>query len=298
MHLLMLVTTLCWGANIVAGKEALRGLGPVALAQLRALGAALVFLLVFWAWRSRPALRLNRHDWLLLAAVGLSGVTLNQFFFIAGLNRTSVAHTGLIVALGPVMVLFLSCLLRLEGLTALKLAGMLVSFGGVAVLAVGHKAQSGGAHWQGDLTILGSSAAFACYTILVKKVSDRYDALTLNTLVFGLGALLLLPLGTPAVLRVQWSALSSPVWWSLAYMIIFGSLVPYLLYAFALTELAASRVAAFSYLQPAIATALAIWLLGERLTLRAVVGGALILLGVYLTERERGEGDRGMRIDD
>ena len=71
-------------------------------------------------------------------------------------------------------------------------------------------------------------------------------------------------------------------------MILFGSVVPYLIYAFALTELAASRVSAFSYLQPVIATALAIWLLAERLTVRAVVGGALILLGVYLTERETG----------
>jgi drug/metabolite transporter (DMT)-like permease len=291
MHFLMLVATFCWAANIVAGKEALRGLGPAALAQLRALGAGLAFFLVFRAWRARPAIRLAAREWLLMAALGLSGVTLNQFFFIAGLSRTSVAHTGLIVSLGPVMVLFVSCLVRLEGLTALKLVGMLVSFGGVAVLTVGHAAQVSGAHWQGDLIILASSAAFACYTILVKKVSDRCDALTLNTLVFGLGAVLLAPLGTPAVLDVRWSALSSSVGWSLAYMIVFGSVVPYLIYALALTELAASRVAAFSYLQPVIATALAIWLLAERLTLRAVIGGALILLGVYLTERERGEGD-------
>jgi drug/metabolite transporter (DMT)-like permease len=57
----------------------------------------------------------------------------------------------------------------------------------------------------------------------------------------------------------------------------------------ALTVLAASRVAAFSYLQPFFATSLGIWLLAERLTPRLLAGGALILLGVYLTERERGE---------
>ena len=287
MHLLMLFATCCWAANIVAGKEALVGFGPLALAQLRALGAALVFLLVFLVWPGKPRLELSGRQWWLMAVLGLSGVTLNQLFFIGGLARTSVAHTGLIVALGPVMVLVLSCALRLEPLTALKLTGMLVSFGGVAVLTVGHGGQTNGAHWQGDLIVLASSAVFACYTILVKGVSDRYDALTLNTLVFGVGALLLVPAGAPAVLGVRWSSLPSPVWWSLAYMIIFGSVAPYLIYAFALTELAASRVSAFSYLQPVIATALGIWLLAERLTARAVVGGALILLGVYLTERER-----------
>jgi drug/metabolite transporter (DMT)-like permease len=290
MQLLMLLATFCWAANIVAGKMALLGFGPLALAQLRALGAALVFLLVFLAWPQRPRLRLAGRQWLLMAALGLSGVTLNQLFFIGGLERTSVAHTGLIVSLGPVMVLFLSCVLRLEALTALKLAGMLVSFGGVAVLTVGPSVPRSGANWQGDLIVLASSAVFACYTILVKGVSDRYDALTLNTLVFGLGALLLAPVGAAATLGVHWSALTAQVWWSLAYMIMFGSVVPYLIYAFALTELAASRVAAFSYLQPVIATALGIWLLRERLTPKAVVGGSLILLGVYLTERERGEG--------
>lgn len=299
MHLLMLVATFSWAANIVAGKEALRGFGPLALAQLRALGAALVFLLVFLAWRGRPALRFTRRQWGqqwgrqlgMLAALGLSGVTLNQLFFISGLERTSVAHTGLIVALGPVMVLFLSCLARLEALTAPKLAGMLISFGGVALLSFGRGTQASGAHWQGDLIVLGSSAVFACYTILVKEVADRYDPLTLNTLVFGLGALMLVPISAPALTGIRGSALSSLSWWSLGYMILFGSVVPYLIYAFALTELAASRVSAFSYLQPVIATALGIWLLGERLSSRTASGGALILLGVYLAERERGSED-------
>ncbi len=72
-------------------------------------------------------------------------------------------------------------------------------------------------------------------------------------------------------------------------MVILGSVISYLIYAFALTELAASRVAAFSYLQPVIATGLAIWLLAEKLTAGVVVGGALILGGLYLAERERGE---------
>jgi drug/metabolite transporter (DMT)-like permease len=72
-------------------------------------------------------------------------------------------------------------------------------------------------------------------------------------------------------------------------MVVFGSVVPYTIYFYAMSELAASRVAAFSYFQPVIATSLGIWLLAEKLTARLVEGGVLILFGVYLTEREPGD---------
>jgi drug/metabolite transporter (DMT)-like permease len=284
----MLIATVCWAANIIAVKEALHELRPLVLVQLRILGAALLFAVLFCAWRRRPRVKLNLHQWRVMAALALSGVIFNQLFFIGGVARTSVAHTGLIVALGPVMVLVLACLMRLEALTVLKLLGMLISFAGVGILTTGKSAHGNGGHWQGDLIVLAGSAVFAYYTILVKGVAQRYDALTLNTFTYGIGALLFTPFGARAALQAPW-AIRTPVEWALAYMIVFGSVVPYTIYAFAMADLAASRVAAFSYLQPIIATSLGVLLLAEKLTTAVVIGGALILLGVYLTERERGE---------
>lgn len=289
MHSLMLLTTVCWASNMVAVKAALHGFGPLALAQLRVLGAAIVLLIIFSAWRKRPALRLARGEWGLMAVLALTGVVFNQLFFIMGLSRTSVAHAGLIVALGPIMVLVLACLMRLEPLTVLKFAGMLVSFAGVAILTTGKLGQGNGGHWQGDLIVLGGGAVFAYYTIRVKKVADRFHTLTLNALSYAMGALLLAPVGTRAVVATRWNALTLQIGWAVAYIVVFGSVVPYTIYAFAMTELAASRVAAFNYLQPVITTALGIWLLAEKLSLSVVIGGALILLGVFLTEREPGE---------
>jgi drug/metabolite transporter (DMT)-like permease len=289
MHVLMLVATFCWAGNIIAAKHALTGFSPMALASLRIGGAALLFAALFLA-RGKPlGFRLTRRHWLVMTLLALSGVTFNQIFFIGGIARTSVAHAGLIVAIGPVMVLVLSCVMRLEALTVSKFVGMLVSFGGVAVLTTGKAAQGNSGHWAGDLILLAASAVFAYYTILVKEVADQYDALTLNTLAFGLGALLMIPFGTWSVLSVPWAAIPPRAWWGLGFMVVFGSVLPYLLFAFAMTELTASRVAAFSYVQPVIATGLGIWLLAEKLTVKIVLGGILILSGVYLTERERGE---------
>jgi len=285
----MLLTTFCWATNIIAGKEALRGVGPLALAQLRVLGAAVVFAILFLGWRRRPSLRLAPTQWRSLAIVALLGITLNQLCFIGGLARTSTAHAALIVALGPVMVLFLSCFLRMEPLTWLKSAGMLVSFCGVALLTGGKAGQEGGTTGLGDLMLVVGSAMFAYYTILTKKVADQYDTLTLNLIVFALGALLMTPFTAHEILGTRWDALPARVWCSAGYMIVLGSAAAYLIFAFVLTELAPSRVAAFNYLQPVIAIALGVWMLGEKITARVALGGIAILLGVYLAEREREE---------
>jgi len=289
MHILLFWGTVFWASNIVAGKEAVTGFGAMGLAQLRLVGATLLFVTLFLAWRGRPGLRLSGRQWLVLTSVAFNGITLNQICFINGLAWTSVAHTGLVVALGPVMVLALSCLLRLEPLTAPKFLGMLISFGGVAILTLGGAEKGSTAHWQGDLIVLAGSASFAYYTIQVKGIAQQYDALTLNTLIFAMGSLLMIPFALRSVLNIRWAKLTFGAWGGLAFMVVLGTVVAYLIYAFALTELSASRVAAFAYLQPVVAALLGAWLLGERITLGVVAGGALILLGVYLAERERGE---------
>lgn len=289
MHFLLFWGAVFWASNIVAGKEAVNGFGNMGLAQLRLAAAAILYAALFLARPGRPALRLSRRQWLVLTVVGFNGMTLNQICFINGLARTSVAHTALIVALGPVMVLALSCLLRLEPLTLPKFLGMLISFGGVALLTLGGAERGSVAHWQGDLIVLAGVVSFAYYTIQVKEIANLYDALTLNTLTFVIGALLMVPFAARSVLNINWAKVPLAAWIAFAFMVILGTVVAYLFYSFALTELPASRAAAFAYLQPGVAALLGVWLLGERITPRLVAGGALILLGVYLAERERGE---------
>jgi drug/metabolite transporter (DMT)-like permease len=288
MHLLMLLGTVFWASNIIAGKIVLRSMPPIALAQVRVTGAAAVFLAIFAAGRRRP-LNISTPDLGYLAITALFGITLNQIFFIGGIGRTSAAHAGLIVALGPVMVLILASAMRLEALTALKVVGAVVSLGGVVVLTAGKPSPASNATPYGDAIMLLGTAVFAYYTILLKKVADRWDAVTLNAVTFVLGATMMLPFSAGPLFKVPWQALPADAWWCIAFIVGCGSVLAYLIYAFALTELTASRVAAFNYLQPVIAAALGVWLLSEGISGRAIAGGALILLGVYLTERESRE---------
>ena len=88
------------------------------------------------------------------------------------------------------------------------------------------------------------------------------------------------------VAMTNWAALTLHAWWGLGFLVVIGSVISYLVFAYVLTGLAASRAAAFNYLQPVIASGLGIWVLSETLTWKVLIGGSVILAGVYLTERE------------
>lgn len=289
MHFAMLIAVSCWAVNMVAIKEALFGFSPMALALVRAIAVALVFGILFLLLRDRSLLRLTPRQWFHFGVIAFFGITINQLLFIQGVAHTNVSHAALIIAIEPVMVLVLSVLMRLEVLTTLKFAGMAISFSGVVLLTSGKPVQGGNAHWVGDLILMVEVVVFAYYTILMKGIIDQYDVVTLNTLVFGLGALMMIPFGARAVLHVNWSQIPGRSVLGLGFMTFFSCVIAYLLFAYALKGLTASRVAAFNYIEPVMGTALGVWLLHDKVSPWGIFGGALILIGVYFTERERGE---------
>ena len=174
MHLLMLLVTVCWASNIIAGKEALtRFRRPGAGAIARAGCGEQFSSSAFWPVAECAACNCrsgNGSSWWPWRRVAIA---LNQLTFIGGMARSTVAHTGLIVALGPVMVLVIAVVIRLEALTAWKFAGMLIAFAGVGILTADKAGQGSAGHWVGDLILLASTLVFAIYTILMKEVANR-----------------------------------------------------------------------------------------------------------------------------
>lgn len=261
----------------------------MALAELRVAGATGGFFLVYVLLRGWPRLRFNRREWGFLALAGLNGVTLNQGLYIAGLARTSVAHTALIVALGPVFVLVIACLLRMESLNAAKAIGMAIAFCGAGALTIGKPEHASGATWLGDLLMLAGRVAFAYYAVLLKQGSTRYDALTLSMVTFGFGGVMLAPFSVHSIMMTRWNAIPPQAWAAMAFLIVFASVVAYLVFAYVLNTMSASHAAAYIYLTPVISIALGVWLLAEIITWRVLVGGAMILGGLFLTGKGQQE---------
>jgi len=267
--------------NYIVARFALREFPPMQLTAVRTAIAAIILVALWLGRRRRPAL--SRNDLFSLALLGIFGITLNQLLFAFGMQRTSVAHASLLSALAPIMVLLIAALIRQERITVRKLAGMLIAVAGVAILQM-DPGKHTIATMAGDVIILLSALAIAVYSVLGKQVTARHDIVTVNAVSYLAGLIALLPLLPPPP-GFSYAAVSAAGWLSLLYMAVFPSVLGYLIYCYALTQMPASRVSAFAYLQPLLATILAVPMLGEPVTGSLAGGGALVLLGVYVTER-------------
>jgi len=282
LYALILLMVAFWSGNYIAGKIALREFPPMLLAGLRIGFAGLMILPIYASERAR--LRPTPRDLIRLLLLGLPGVTLNQLLFIVGLSRTSVAHAALLIGLTPMFVLVLACLRGLERMTPAKAAGMAIALAGVAILRVFEPAGHGPT-LLGDFCVLLAGLFFALFTVFGKEVTHRYSSVTMNTVAYVAGGLALLPVTIWEASRHSLAHISAGVWFSAIYMAMFPSVVAYLIYYYALKRIAASRVSAFSYLQPVFASAMGVAILGERLGTPVIAGGLVILSGVYLAER-------------
>lgn len=286
LYLMIGVMVLLWAANFIVAKIVLREFPPLVAAGLR-VALAGVLMLPVYVWQS---LRSKRECWttkdvLVLAFLGVCGVAGNQIFFILGMSRTSVAHSAFIIAMTPISVLLIAALLKQEHLTARKLTGMAIAIFGVVMLNTVPVARGSQPSLFGDVLIFLAGLTFALFTVFGKQVVGRHSSITVNTFGYVGGGLVLAPLTWWHARGLSWPQISTTGWACIVYMALFPSVICYLIYYYALSHIPASRLAAFSYLQPALATLMAVTLLGERVTLPLIAGGAVIFSGVYLTER-------------
>lgn len=285
-----------WPFNLIFGKIALRYFPVLAVASFRLVIAGLLMLPVCLFVGARDAKlkttfkKLDRQDFWTFLLLAVLGVVINQGCFVIGLNYTTVGHSALIMGMGPITILILAWSQRLEVATSRKIIGLAMAFTGVVVLAVEKGLRLHGT-MVGDLITLCGSAGFALYTVVAKKVAWKYDSVTVNTFNYGLSAIILLPLATYEVVTITrhhgWSTVDWKGWGGLAYLAVFGSVIAFLIYTWALRYVAASRMGAFTYTHPIVSTALGIFWLGEAITRNLVIGGLLVLTGIYLIQSGR-----------
>ena len=275
-----------WSGNYIAGKIALRSFPAVLLYGMRISMAGVLILPVYW-WERRKKKTWKLADVPLLVTLGMFGVALNQFLFVVGLSRTSVAHSAIFANMTPILVLLLASARGLEKLNWPKVAGVFVALAGVVLLRTLDNGPQGEATFAGDFITFCGSLAFAIFTVLGKPATKQHGTITVNTFAYVGGALLLAPVTWWQSMGFSFAAVPLAAWASVFYMALLPSVICYLIYYYALAHMEASRLSAFNYLLPVLATVMGIFLLDEHITLSLVLSALVIFSGIYLVERAR-----------
>jgi len=285
LYALLSLMIVGWAGNYIAGKIALQTFPAVLLYGLRiSMAGALMLPVYLWdRRRHRPSWTLR--DLPLMVVIGIFGVSLNQFLFVVGLSRTSVAHTAIFANLSPFLVVMLAAASGLEKISPRKFAGIAVSLAGVVLLRLVDARPRGEATFLGDFITFLGSLAFAIFTVLGKPTAKRHGSIAVNTVAYVGGALLMAPVTLWQAARFPMKSVPWPTWASVFYMALGPSVICYLIYYYALAHMEASRLSAFNYLLPPMATLLGIWTLGEHVTLGAVMAALVIFGGIYIVER-------------
>lgn len=288
LYTLMVLMELLWSLHYVASKYALREFLPLVLAAIRIASATLILgLIVLTSRNEREAKPIPRSARGLFLQLGLSGIALNQLFFILGLSRTLASHSALIISTSPIFVLLIARLKGMERLARFRIFGMVISVAGVITLNLKHGFHLETRYLLGDLITTLGVLSFSYYTIIGKNVAQSYGLLKTTFVTYVGGAIFLIPLGLLNWNEQPWSQVTWRGVGALGYMVLFGSVAAYLIFYYALRHADASRVASYAYLQPILATAFSVSFLGEPLTLGLIGGILIILTGVIIAERGR-----------
>jgi drug/metabolite transporter (DMT)-like permease len=272
-----------WGLNFAATKYATATIPPLAFVALRfTVGGLLLFAVLRFL---EPKSKLRRSDLLPMAALGCFGVATAQTGFTYGVSLTSAGSTGLIFATAPVWGLLLGAVLGLERPSWKGVVGVALSIVGVALVVL-DGLMSGHASLVGDLLVLVAAFCVGAYAVLSMPLLERYTSLAVATypVLFGIPFLLLL--SSPQLLSLGWGNLGVGPWAAVAYAGVFATAFAFSAWQRGISRIGANRVLVYQYLITIVGVTSGIVFFGESLSVNKIVGGAVILIGVYLARRQ------------
>ena len=277
-YLSLLTASLIWGFSFIAAKFALQDMGPFLLTFLRFFIA--VLFLIPLAYRDGFRFFLIFKPFFLLC--GLAGVLLEFGLQNIGLLYTTAGNAALIFASVPAITLFLSVIFLKEKLNTRMVLGVFLSILGVLFIYLNNLSTAGQQYLLGNLLILAAVIAAAVYVVLIKSRINHYSSLLITTGGFSSGVLFLLPFALVETLSAQTLSLS---WKGAAAVLFLGlgaSALAFLLWNSGLKHIKASAAAPFMNLTPVTGIFAAV-LIGENFSWLQLCGGALTILGVWLS---------------
>lgn len=283
--LALICSTIIWGAAAPIFKWSLENIPLFSLAFLR-FGIA-TFIILPFVFRK---LAIDAGDWGKVLRIGLWGVTLNVFFFLAGLKFTLAINAAIITAVIPIFTMVAATVLLKEKITTNLIFSSMVALLGVVVLFGQSLFQQGiSFHFFGNLLLMLSAWAWVGYEVDSKKLFAKYSPIVLTFYTFLVGAHTFLPFAVAEFL-------TNPTWpqhlefkglFGIAYGAVLSSAAAYFLWQWGLSKISATEASLFFHLNPISGILVSVILLGEQLTIPFIIGSLLIFSAVAVAEYPR-----------
>lgn len=292
IHLLLATVPLFLGTAYVGAKIGMAEVLPLNLVILRFLIASLCFGLILWLKDETNSI--EKEDIPEFVGLGFMGITVFFYIHYTGLQYTSSTNAGLIIATTPVFAALFCLFTKKETLTRQSVLGIALAFLGVTLVI-----SNGQFHTLfntntlfGDSLILLNALIWAWFTLKGKTILEKYRPFPAIAYIHIFGTILLLPfavLPSPFVeitLLQQFPSVSLKTIFVTTYLAVFCSVYSYFIWYLGISQIGAVKTAIFSYFNPIMATFAGMIIFDEKLTLYVVIGGLLVILGVYITNQK------------
>lgn len=286
IHILLLSVAISNALNYSISKIAMSGgIHPMAVILMRIVGTSCFFLILGLFIPSKD--KIEPKDYFKLALCSLLGIATNQMLFYNGLHYTKPINAAVMTLMTPIVIFLLSHFILKEKSFWWQFVGVLIAAIGAFLLIQLKGLEFSDNTLIGDLLIIANSTVYAIFMILVTPLMRKYQPVTVMKYIFTFAIPIVFPFTYKHFLQVNWALLSQEVYFSLAFVIIFGTIYNYYINTWSLKHVSPAINGSYIYLIPLLTVAFAILLKQDQLSVLKVVYGLLILLGVYLVNKKQ-----------
>lgn len=284
-HLALFAANLIYGINYTVAKEVMPNyIEPLGFILVRVTGAVILFWICYTLFYYE---KVKKGDLLKLAICGLFGVAINQMLFFEGLNLTTPINAAVIMVGNPILVLLFGIFLATESFSTKKGIGVtLGALGAIVLITNGDQLSLNNEHFWGNIMVFINASSYAVYLVLVKPLMQKYKPITVISWVFLFGILFVIPFGWSDFQAIQWATMPSGILWRVAFVVIGTTFLAYLFNIYGLKTLNSSTVSSYIYLQPVLASIVAVIASSDSLDMTKIGSSILIFLGVYLVSHK------------
>lgn len=283
MYFLILLQQLIASGTHIVAKSITHDINPEIVLFFRVLLVSIIFA-IWMIFNKSKVKKIDKSDYKTLLFLGFVNIPINQFLFLKSMQYTTAPHVALAYALTPAFVFIIAMFFLNEKSNKLKIFGISLAIGGtIIVLSEKFSFANGGI--IGDILALLASFSWAIYTIIGKKLTLKYGAIYTTALAMMIGFLLYIPIFLVLPVHIQLEKFTLINWGQIFYLGALTSALGYAIWYYALGKTDASKVSIFNNLQPVLTAVLSYFILGTGFTLQFVLGGILVIIGVFLTQR-------------